>query len=120
MTHDLYSFRHIIVVSSSFEPVNRPEITQVRGQLTLSDQSVLHVRENHIIATGWIDYSYHWQSPTHQFIHRWDNAHPVPLDTSPHHQHIGSEENVQPSEPMTLEKVLAFIASQFAQPLTSD
>jgi len=44
---------------------------------------------------------------------RWDNAHEVPgIDTSPHHQHIGSETNIQPSEPMTLEKVLDIICRQ--------
>lgn len=121
MIHDFHSFRHLIVVSTSFEPIHRPEITQVRGHLTLVDQSVLYVRENYIVATGWIDYSYHWQTATHQFIHRWDNAHPVDLSSSPFHQHIGSEENIQPSEPMTLEKVLAFIDRHVAEsPVISD
>lgn len=115
MIHDLHSFRHIIVSSTSFEPVHRPDITQVRGYLTFTDQSVLHVRENYIVATGWIDYSYHWQTATHQFIHRWDNAHPVDLSTSPFHQHVGFEATIQPSEPMTLADVLAFIASHMAQ-----
>ncbi|SOD92759.1 toxin-antitoxin system TumE family protein [Spirosoma fluviale] len=121
MTHDLYSFRHIIVASTSFTPSYRPEVTQVRGQLTFSDQSVLHVRENYILASGRIDYAYQWQNATHQLIHRWDNAHPVPqFDTSPHHQHIGFEDNVLPSEPMTLDKVLSFIAGQLDQSTTSD
>ncbi len=84
----------------------------MRGQLTFSDQSVLHIRENYVIATGWVDYSYHWQTREHQLIHRWDNAHPVPVDTSPYHQHVGSEENVQSSPPVTLIDVLAIIASQ--------
>ncbi|MEZ0541938.1 toxin-antitoxin system TumE family protein [Fibrella arboris] len=76
------------------------------------DQSVLFVRENYVLNSGWIDYSYHWQTADNQIIHRWDNAHPVFLPTSPYHQHQGSEENVVASEPMTLEKVLTFIASQ--------
>lgn len=113
MTYDLHPFRHIIVASTPLEFVERPEVTQVRGQLTLIDQSVLYVRENYIIATNWIDYSYHWQTADHRFIHRWDNAHEViGLTTSPHHQHVGSEENVQASEPMTREKVLTFITNQ--------
>ena len=121
MIHDFHPFRHLIVSSTSFEPVNRPEVTQVRGHLILADQSVLHVRGNYIVATGWMDYSYHWQTTEFELIHRWDNAHPVPqFDTSPFYQHIGSEENIHPSEPMTLEKVLTFIASQLAQPPTSD
>ena len=93
----------------------------MRGHLTFSDQSVLHVRENYILASGWIDYAYQWQTADHQLIIRWDNAHPVPtFNTSPHHQHVGSEDNMRPSEPMTLEKVLTFIASQLSQSPTSD
>lgn len=82
--------------------------------------SVLHIRENYILASGWVDYAYQWQTPNHQLLIRWDNAHPVDLPTSPHHQHIGSEENIQPSEPMTLEKVLAFVANQIQQAPISD
>ncbi|MCY7349663.1 MAG: DUF6516 family protein [Cytophagaceae bacterium] len=86
---------------------------QLRLHLTLVDGTVLHVRENRILSTGWVDYSYHWQTADDQFIHRWDNAHerqflPIPV----HHQHVGSEANVRPSEPMTLQKVLTFIAGQ--------
>lgn len=65
--------------------------------------------------TGRIKYSYQWMTETDQLIHRWDNAHDYPdLTTSPYHQHVGSEENVQPSEPMTLEKVLEHIAEQLS------
>ena len=81
-------------------------------RLTLVDGSQLYIAENHVRLTGWIDYAYQWQTADHKLIHRWDNAHPVDLPTSPHHQHVGSEENIQPSEPMTLEKVLTFIASR--------
>ena len=66
--------------------------------------------------TGRTKYSYQWMDDDNQLIHRWDNAHEVPgIPTSSHHQHIGSEANVHPSEPMTLEKVLSFIALQLAQ-----
>jgi hypothetical protein len=34
------------------------------------------------------------------------------LQTSPYHQHVGSEDNVQPSEPMTLTDVLTIIAQR--------
>lgn len=83
-------------------------------RLTLIDGSQLYVAENYIRLTGWIDYAYQWQTADYQLIHRWDNAHPVPFETSPHHQHVGSEENTLPSEPMTLETVLRFIASQLS------
>lgn len=78
----------------------------------LTDGSRLIAHESLFYDTGRTKYSYHWLSTTNDFIHRWDNAHPVDLPTSPHHQHVGFEENILPSEPMTLEKVLIFIATQ--------
>lgn len=93
-----------------------------RAELTFFNQSRLIAYQSHFYDTDRKKYSYQWMTDSHQLIMRWDNAHDVPgIDTSPHHQHIGSEENVQPSEPMTLEKVLAFIADQLKQqPTTSD
>jgi hypothetical protein len=112
MNHNLSPFNAIIAASTALDPTSRPDLTQVRGRLTLTDGSVLHVRENYVVITGWIDYAYQWQTADHQLIIRWDNAHAVDLPTSPYHQHVGSEDNVLPSEPMTLEMVLAFIATQ--------
>ncbi|MEZ0484477.1 toxin-antitoxin system TumE family protein [Fibrella aquatica] len=112
MTHNLYPFSHIILASTALDPIERPDLTQVRGRITFVDQSVLHIRENYVILLDRIDYAYQWQTADHQLIHRWDNAHPVSLPTSPHHQHQGSEENVVASEPMTLQKVLTFISTQ--------
>lgn len=66
--------------------------------------------------TGRTKYSYQWMDADNQLIHRWDNAHEVPgIPTSPHHQHIGSEDNVHPCEPMTLDKVLSFIALRLTE-----
>jgi hypothetical protein len=113
MTRDLSPFAFVIASTGTERIEQRRTATTSRMQLTFIDGSVLHIRENHISATGWVDYAYQWQRPNNQLIRRWDNAHEVPdIATSPHHQHIGSEDNVHPSEPMTLEKVLDFIASQ--------
>jgi hypothetical protein len=84
----------------------------VRLELIFSDQSRLIVYESRFYDTGRFKYSYQWMTKTNELIHRWDNAHEVPLPTSSHHQHIGSEDNVQPSEPMTLTDVLTVIAQQ--------
>ncbi|NBB21213.1 hypothetical protein GVN20_17745 [Runella sp. CRIBMP] len=47
---------------------------------------------------------------------RWNNtAHHPYIDTFPFHCHAGSETNVLPSEPMTIEKVLTYIASQLSE-----
>lgn len=114
MKYTLDKFRHLFTDSTVLESIELPNVIQVRGSLTLTDQSVLHIRENSVRTTGWIDYSYHWQTADHEIIHRWDNAHSVPFETSPFHQHVGSEENIQPSEPMTLETVLQFIATHIS------
>ncbi|GAB4027329.1 toxin-antitoxin system TumE family protein [Spirosoma gilvum] len=89
----------------------------VRTELTLSNHSRLIAYESFFYDTHRQKYSYQWISSDNQHIHRWDNAHDVAgIATSPHHQHVGSDENIQPSEPMTLGKVLAFIAAR----LTAD
>ena len=45
-----------------------------------------------------------------ELIHRWDNTPHFPhIPTFPHHQHIANEQNVHPSEKMTLYEVLVFI-----------
>lgn len=116
MKHDLIAFEQLIIASTTLDPVQTPTVIQIRGRLTFVDQSVLFVRENYVINDDWIDYSYHWQTAENQIIHRWDNAHVVFLPTSPYHQHVGSEDTILASEPMTLETVLTFIADQ----LTSD
>ena len=112
MRHSLTPFSHLVTAATPLEPNERPNLTQVPSRLTFVDQSVLHIRENYVTDTGKIDYAYQWQTADHRLIHRWDNAHGVDLPTSPHHQHVGSEQNIQPSEPMTLEKILSHIASR--------
>lgn len=88
-----------------------------RLDILFTDSSRLIARNMLFYDTGWEKYSYQWMSERNELIHRWDNAHEVPgIPTSPYHQHVGSEENVLPSEPMTLEKVLAFIATRIVGP----
>ena len=111
MTHNLSGFADLIHTVDENKSSQRLTTTSIRIKLTLADSTVLYARENYVTHSGWIDYAYQWQTASHQLIVRWDNAHDVPdISTSPHHQHIGSEENIQPSEPMTLEKVLIFIS----------
>ena len=115
MNQDIQAFNAIIVASTPLQPVHRPDLTQVRGSITFIDGSLLHVRENVVTATQWVDYAYHWQTSGYELIIRWDNAHAVNLPTSPHHCHVDSEENIQPSDPMTLEKVLTIIESRLSE-----
>lgn len=110
--HDLSPFEQLIATSTDQQIQQGRATRRLRMSITFTDSSVLHVRENYVTVSGWIDYSYHWQTADHQLIHRWDNAHEVAFPTSPHHQHVGSEDNVQPSEPMTLTNVLTLIAQR--------
>lgn len=58
-------------------------------------------------------YAYQWQQADATLLIRWDNApHHEHIATYPYHQHVGHEENVQPSMAMTLEIVLSFIQAQ--------
>lgn len=110
---DLSAFNSFIKHREVLQIKERPDLFHFKLKLTFIDGSLLHVRENHIPVLSWHEYSYQWLTASHEFICRWDNAHERYLtNVPPHHQHIGSEENVLPSEPMTLEKVLSFIAQR--------
>lgn len=75
--------------------------------LTLKNSNRLVIEER-MTRLGY-RYSYQWMGASNTLIIRWDNA-PNHLDVSLHHKHVGNEDNVQPSEPMTLRNVLAYIA----------
>ncbi|QJD80791.1 toxin-antitoxin system TumE family protein [Spirosoma rhododendri] len=78
-----------------------------RNGSSLSIFEKLHKPDNHY------RYGYQWQTADNVLIHRWDNAlHYEQIETFPFHQHVGSEENVQPSKPMTLADVLTIIAQR--------
>lgn len=81
----------------------------IRGELTLIDNSVLHVREFVDTSSGIFrdTYAYHYMDSSLQFVFRYDNAAHYPnLSTHPHHKHEGSEENVVESSAPTLADVL--------------
>lgn len=52
-------------------------------------------------------YGYHLQTKSGSLVIRWDTAeHHKDIETFPYHVHTKNEKNVQPSERMTIEKVL--------------
>ncbi len=62
----------------------------------LMDGSVLYIRE--FVSENEYSYSFQWQKNGNLLI-RWDNApHHRHLETFPHHKHVGSKDNVQPSK----------------------
>lgn len=55
-------------------------------------------------------YSYYWLSSKNELIIGWDNApHHTKLESFPHHRHVGSQKNLQPSKETRLEDVVDFI-----------
>ena len=108
----LSTFSFIILSKTISEYDVQGDRHTMRVKLTLKNGSRLMAHESLFYDTGRTKYSYQWMSINNDLIHRWDNAHEVNLSSSPHHQPISSEENVLPSEPMTLEKVLSFISDR--------
>ncbi|WP_394994906.1 DUF6516 family protein [Emticicia sp.] len=81
----------------------------------LIDDSILYVSEVTIQESQWFEYGYQWMNVDNELIIRWDNSpYHTDIETSPFHQHIGSDENIHSSESMTLYKVLLFIANQIS------
>ncbi len=84
-----------------------------KARILFHDGSSLSIFEKLHKPDGHYRYGYQWQTVDNALIHRWDNAlHYEQIETFPFHQHVGSEENVQPSEPMTLTQVLTIIAQR--------
>jgi hypothetical protein len=62
-----------------------------------------------------VTYSFHWTDANGKLICRWDNAPHYPnLPQAPHHIHDGDQDNVLPSESMTIAEVLDEIAKDRA------
>jgi len=58
------------------------------------------------------DYRHQWMDGERTILRkRWDHtSHHLKLDKAPHHCHDGDEETVIPSEPMSIQDVLAVIS----------
>ncbi len=56
-------------------------------------------------------YRYQWMDATHQILRqRWDNVKHFPnLPNFPHHVHIGSEDNVKPSQACNTLEILEYL-----------
>jgi len=80
----------------------------------LMDGSVLYIRE--FISEEEYNYSFQWQKDR-KLIVRWDNApHHKDVETFPHHKHVGSKDNVQPSKEISLEDILRAIEEKIKPP----
>lgn len=61
-------------------------------------------------------YSYYWLTGANELKIGWDNApHHTRLSSFPHHKHVGTQENRQPSSETTLDEVMAVILSNLRE-----
>jgi len=80
----------------------------------LIDGSVLYIRE--FVSEDEYNYSFQWQKDG-KLVVRWDNApHHKDVETFPHHKHVGSQDNVQPSKEISLEDILRVIEEKIKPP----
>lgn len=90
--------------------VSEPDLQVLYLKAELIDGSILYIRET--ITPTFDKYSYHWQT-SGRLIRRWDNApHWPSITTYPHHCHVESQDNVQPSKRPTIAEVIELITQQ--------
>jgi len=91
----------------------------LRVRATLTNNDVFEAFEFVALIGGSISvltYRLHWQTADGQLKYRWDNAtHHREIATFPHHVHVQADGVVQPSEPMSIQKVLEWIENQWAK-----
>ncbi|HEY5405781.1 MAG TPA: DUF6516 family protein [Ginsengibacter sp.] len=112
MLSTIASFSDCIVSFKILIQEIRSDLSKTKIAVTFNDGSVIFLREI-IIQNVLMDYAYHWQKADGTLLIRWDNpAHYPEIATHPHHKHVGSDINVQPSYEQNLFQVLSFIKSE--------
>ena len=78
-------------------------------KVALADGSTLRLNEQYYHDRLEV-YAYYWLDGENRLLIGWDNApHHPHLPTFPHHKHVGSQDNRQPSEETSPEEILAAI-----------
>lgn len=97
----------------SYEVIEFREMTSAfywKINVIFKDNSLLFAKE--YVSNSTRKYAFHWQKGDGTLINRWDNApHHPNIATSPHHQHIGNENNVKESYDISFEDILIYIFS---------
>jgi len=91
-----------------------PDRGYFRARLVLSNGDFLEVAEYFVVQEGDCvprRYRYQWMDATQQMLRRrWDNVEHFPdLPNFPHHVHVGEEESVEPSEPLSILELVALL-----------
>lgn len=89
--------------------VSRVDYHSFKLTIALTDGSTVRVNDQYYQNTL-ERYAYYWLNANDRLIVGWDNApHHSHLPGFPHHKHVASQENVQPSEETTPEGILSTI-----------
>ncbi|MHB8170303.1 MAG: toxin-antitoxin system TumE family protein [Thermincolia bacterium] len=82
-----------------------------QARIVFFSGDVLEVKE-YYIGSRIEKYSYHLMNSDNELLVRWDNAHPVDLNTSPHHKHVLTDLPHLESEQPSLQEVLEVIRTK--------
>ena len=89
--------------------VRRVDYHAFKLKVILADGSTLRISEQYYRDTL-EQYAYYWLNANNRLLIGWDNApHHPHLPGYPHHKHVGSQDNQQPSEETTPEEILTAI-----------
>jgi len=94
--------------------VPRVDYHAFKLKVTLTDGSTLRISEQYYRDTL-EQYACYWLNADNHLIIGWDNVpHHPHLPSFPHHKHVGSQDNRQPSEETTPEEILAAIRDRLS------
>lgn len=94
--------------------VPRVDYHAFKLKVTLADGSTLRISEQYYRDTL-EQYAYYWLDADNRLLIGWDNApHHFHLPSFPHHKHVGSRDNIQPSEEITPEEILTAIRARLS------
>ena len=106
----IHAFSHIIVAHDDLKMIEVKGKQIISFKIYLKDDSTLHIYQSLFLLKLKFKYNYYWFKADNTLIIGWDNAeHHHQVSTMPHHKHVGTQDNIQESEEMTLEKVLKYI-----------
>jgi len=94
--------------------VPRVDYHAFKLKVTLADGSTLQINEQYYHDTL-ERYAYYWLDRYNRLLIGWDNdPHHSHLPSFPHHKHVGSQDDIQPSEETTPEEILTAIRARLS------
>jgi hypothetical protein len=107
--------KSVKVLRCDIEETDIEEILVYRFRISLKEDGLLEIMERVVYLKQDAKlqvkiYKYHWQDNRNRLIKRWDNAPHFPdLERFPDHIHMGEENVVMPSKPMTVLEMFSIV-----------